>query len=403
MSTGENKERPNSLRDSTGNQNRELERGTGIIGNYLQSLQRTLLQDSLQGRQRNMFSSTLFLLIWLNKNTNIDIIGLKEILNGGYTVIENDNGNLYYRVCQLAKQERDIERGTAPYFVSGKRISHTPESSHDSCPSRGENAKCITPSDKDQIRMGQGLLYDCNENGVCNRNKSSKFFDLIVGVQCLDGKKGHKNTWFQFEYARMTGSTVVEKVTNKYLLHVYSFLCYVATACTKNQGTFGTSRFVENGRYYRLLMNNNNTTNITSSQDVRNNLNIITEEEKKNFIKRYKEKPVVFTIQGGKRKTRRRKTRKTRRKRMKKSKRCCVGPGCPEWQHCIHVVGDPERNIRAKSPATLKSMKKCEKERIRKSKKCWKKKDWHKRLACTNKKYKMFKKCMRKEKTRRKK
>ena len=31
------------------------------------------------------------------------------------------------------------------------------------------------------------------------------------------------------------------------------------------------------------------------------------------------------------------------------------------------------------------------------------KKDWHKRVGCTSKKYKMFKKCIRKEKIRRKK
>ena len=262
---------PSSLRQTTQAQVRELTENRGIIGNYLESLQLTLIEDDLVGRQRNMFSSTLFLLSWLNKNTNIDLVGLKEILNGAYTVIENDNGDLYYKVCQLAKQERDIERGTAPYFVAGKRISRVPESSHDSCPS---NTKCETPSDKDQIRMGQGLLYDCNERGLCNRNKSSSYFDLIIGVQCNDDGAESGNTWFQFEYARLTGSTIAEKVTNKYLLHVYSFLCYVASFCTKNQGTFGTSKFVENGRHYRLLMNSNNGKNITSSNDRINNLNI---------------------------------------------------------------------------------------------------------------------------------
>lgn len=269
--SGETKSRRIGLRQTTQAQVLELTENRGIIGNYLESLQLTLIEDDLVGRQRNMFSSTLFLLSWLNKNTNIDLVGLKEILNGAYTVIENDNGDLYYKVCQLAKQERDIERGTAPYFVAGKRISRVPESSHDSCPS---NTKCETPSDKDQIRMGQGLLYDCNEIGLCNRNKSSSYFDLIIGVQCNDDGAESGNTWFQFEYARLTGSTIAEKVTNKYLLHVYSFLCYVASFCTKNQGTFGTSKFVENGRHYRLLMNSNNGKNITSSNDRINNLNI---------------------------------------------------------------------------------------------------------------------------------
>ena len=300
--SGETKSRRIGLRQTTQAQVLELTENRGIIGNYLESLQITLLEDSLQGR--NMFSSTLFLLSWLNKNTNIDLVGLKEILNGGYTVIENDKGNLYYSVCKLAKQARDIERGIAPYFVAGKRISRVPESSHDSCPSRKVNTKCETPSDKDQIRMGQGLLYDCNERGLCNRNKSSSYFDLIIGVQCNDDGAESGDTWFQFEYARLTGSTIAEKVTNKYLLHVYSFLCYAASFCTKNQGTFGTSKFVENGRHYRLLMNSDNEKNITSSNDRINNLNILTPSELED-LKRKKNK-LVFTIPGG-RKTKKKK------------------------------------------------------------------------------------------------
>ena len=222
-------------------------------------------------------------------------MGLKEILNGGYTVIENDAGELYYSICQLAQQEEDIERGIAPYFVAGKRISRAPESSHDSCPSRKEETICKTPDDKDQIRMGQGLLYDCNERGLCNRNKSSSYFDLIIGVQCNENEEKSGNTWFQFEYARLTGSTIVEKVTNKYLLHVYSFLCYAASFCTENQGTFGTSKFVENGRHYRLLMNADNPKNITSSNDDKNKL-----------IEKSRITPLYFLLQGGK-KTKRKK------------------------------------------------------------------------------------------------
>ena len=34
--------------------------------------------------------------------------------------------------------------------------------------------------------------------------------------------------------------------------------------------------------------------------------------------------------------------RKHKRKTKKKRKRiCCVGPSCPEWLHCINVLGDP--------------------------------------------------------------
>ena len=41
----------------------------------------------------------------------------------------------------------------------------------------------------------------------------------------------------------------------------------------------------------------------------------------------------------------------------RKSKRvCCAGPGCPEWKHCIHVLGDGDK-YRPKSKAALKRLK----------------------------------------------
>jgi len=43
--------------------------------------------------------------------------------------------------------------------------------------------------------------------------------------------------------------------------------------------------------------------------------------------------------------------RKTRNKRI-----CCAGPGCPEWKHCIHVLGDGAK-YRPKSKASLKRLK----------------------------------------------
>jgi len=51
------------------------------------------------------------------------------------------------------------------------------------------------------------------------------------------------------------------------------------------------------------------------------------------------------TISGG-RKEKRRKT-KRRKKRI-----CCVGIGCPEWKHCIHVLGDGAK-YRPKRKSTL--------------------------------------------------
>ena len=66
-----------------------------------------------------------------------------------------------------------------------------------------------------------------------------------------------------------------------------------------------------------------------------------------------------------KRKTKRKKRRKRRTRkqmnkiRMKNPKSCCVGPGCPEWKHCINVLGDKSMGIRPKTENTLKIIKKC--------------------------------------------
>ena len=40
--------------------------------------------------------------------------------------------------------------------------------------------------------------------------------------------------------------------------------------------------------------------------------------------------------------------------RKKGKKICCVGPGCPEWLHCINVLGDPSGGIKPKTEKTLK-------------------------------------------------
>lgn len=63
--------------------------------------------------------------------------------------------------------------------------------------------------------------------------------------------------------------------------------------------------------------------------------------------------------------------RKTKRR---KKRICCVGIGCPEWKHCIHVLGDGAK-YRPKRKSTLKRMKKCGKRYTslgKKYKKCMK-------------------------------
>ena len=58
-------------------------------------------------------------------------------------------------------------------------------------------------------------------------------------------------------------------------------------------------------------------------------------------------------------------------KRRNKTKICCVGIGCPEWKHCIHVLGDGAK-YRPKRKSTLKRMKKCLTRYAKTYKKCMK-------------------------------
>jgi len=60
--------------------------------------------------------------------------------------------------------------------------------------------------------------------------------------------------------------------------------------------------------------------------------------------------------------------RKTKRR---KKRICCVGIGCPEWKHCIHVLGDGAK-YRPKRKSTLKRMKKCLTRYAKTYKKCMK-------------------------------
>jgi len=81
--------------------------------------------------------------------------------------------------------------------------------------------------------------------------------------------------------------------------------------------------------------------------------------------------------------------RKTKRR---KKRICCVGIGCPEWKHCIHVLGDGAK-YRPKRKSTLKRMKKCGKRYTslgKKYKKCMKrerKKSQRRKKSRKHKKY----------------
>ena len=85
--------------------------------------------------------------------------------------------------------------------------------------------------------------------------------------------------------------------------------------------------------------------------------------------------------------------RKTKKKTKRKKYICCVGVGCPEWKHCIHVLGDGDK-WRPKRKETLKRMEKCEKLRLKLLRKCRKKRKYK---TCSNMSWRTYKKCMKKE------
>jgi len=108
-------------------------------------------------------------------------------------------------------------------------------------------------------------------------------------------------------------------------------------------------------------------------------------KRKKNLFKKslFKKKRTknLFKKKVTKKRKRKKRTKKRRRNKMNSPNYCCAGPGCPEWKHCINVLGDGK--WRPKSKKTLKIMKKC-----------------GKRYTSLGKKYK---KCMRSERKKRRK
>ena len=90
---------------------------------------------------------------------------------------------------------------------------------------------------------------------------------------------------------------------------------------------------------------------------------------------------------------------------MNSPNHCCAGPGCPEWKHCINVLGDGDK-WKPKSKKTLKIMKRCGKRYTslgKKYKKCMKKerKKLRRKTRKTRKKRKTHKKKRRKTRRRR--
>jgi hypothetical protein len=145
------------------------------------------------------------LIIYTNLNKN----GLDELYKGAFIIIR-DKGFFYNKFKCESSRICDVKK-----FIS--------ESSHDSL------------HKNPQYRIGNGVLYHCNENGTCDENKQNSVFDLLIGTSPIDHFYG--DTWIQFEYANLL------TVWNKYTLHAYSFIIHKLTG--KNVGPLGESDYAE--------------------------------------------------------------------------------------------------------------------------------------------------------------
>jgi hypothetical protein len=141
--------------------------------------------------------------------TNINKEGLKELYKGAFVIIR-DKGFFYNRFkCESARM-CNIKQWI-------------PESSHDSL------------HKDNQYRIGNGIIYNCDENGICNKNESNNAFDLLIGTSPINDFYG--DTWIQFEYANLLTAW------NKWALHAYSTFRHVRTQ--KNIGPLGESEYAE--------------------------------------------------------------------------------------------------------------------------------------------------------------
>ena len=142
--------------------------------------------------------------------TNINKEGLEELFKGAFVIIR-DKGFIYNKFkCPDKARICDVKK-----FIA--------ESSHDSL------------HKDNQYRIGNGIIYACDEDGKCNKTKSNNVFDLLVGTSPLEYFYG--DTWIQFEYANLLTPW------NKWALHAYSTARYFMFK--KNVGPLGDSEYAE--------------------------------------------------------------------------------------------------------------------------------------------------------------
>lgn len=149
--------------------------------------------------------------------TNVSMTALKEILNGAFTIIRGDGGHFY-----------NMFKASADAMACSEWVCGIAETSHDSL--------------DNQYRLGQRSLVGPELLKDREAAPVSHIFDLLVGTSVLPGDL-FGSTWFQFEYARLTGESMVRGLWNRVVEHAISFVKYKSTG--RNQGVFGGSKYAE--------------------------------------------------------------------------------------------------------------------------------------------------------------
>jgi len=239
----------------------------GVLGPYL----RGFIENETE-KKGKIFQMIVALFTWLSKQTNIDIPGFKELLNGAHIVIDDDKGELFeYMYQQLSRVSSDNSS------LKDKSVNTTKVSSHYSKLSKKNMETCESCGEEDQMRLGHGTIYNCNDKGDLILDETNNMFDLLIGVRNIQSdNKTNGSTWIQLEYARIYDET--GKTSVRYFLHhSKSWIKYKYSG--ENQGPFGSSFYTENGLPYILSIGRDKKPS-----------SILNNEKKKHNIKKNKTK-----------------------------------------------------------------------------------------------------------------
>jgi len=165
------------------------------------------------------------------------------------------------------------------------------------------------------LRLGHGVIFNCDNNGKLLKKTRNDTFDILMGVRATPSKDYAGHSWIQLEYARLFGENRKERITN-FAKHSLAWLRYKFSG--ENQGPFGSSFYTETGIPYLLKMGKD----VRSSSDENEKRKKVYEEAATDG---HYDLSFMLKKKGGRRRSRRnkRKNRKRTRKRrpMKRKSR----------------------------------------------------------------------------------